>query len=224
MFLATAVMIRLLYSRFLRWAFTRFYREFAWTYDAVAAIVSRGLWQHWIVAVLPYLRGRYVLEIGSGTGYLQRALHRSKIQAVGLDVSRQMLRLARRKVARDGAQAVLLQAVGQHLPFADGQFSDVVATFPSEYILEQATLGEVWRVLEPGGQLLLIDAAQFNRRDAYTAAVDVAYRATQQIRSEDARPRLLEAQGFAVETRWLPVRDSHVQLLVATKRSELSQG
>ncbi len=216
------MMPRALYRRFLRWAFARFYREFAWTYDAVAAIVSRGLWQHWIVAVLPRLKGRYVLELGSGTGYLQRALHHAALRAVGVDASPQMLRLARRKVARAGGEAVLLQSVGQQLPFADAQFSDVVATFPAEYILEQATLREAWRVLEPDGQLLLVDAAQLNRRDAYTAAVEVAYRATQQVRTEDVRPRLLEASGFAVQEQWLAVRDSSVQLLIATKRSEES--
>ncbi len=222
LFLAECMMPRLLYIRFLRWAFARFYREFAWTYDAVAAIVSRGLWQHWIVAVLPQLEGRYVLELGIGTGYLQRALHRAQIPTVGLDASPQMLRLACRKVARAGGQPVLLRAVGQQLPFADAKFSDVVATFPAEYILQPPTLREAWRVLEPGGQLLLIDAAQFNRRDAYTAAVDVAYRATQQVRAEDVRPRLLRASGFAVREQWLAVRDSSVQLLIATKGSEES--
>ncbi len=61
-------MVKILYGRFLRWAFGRFYREFAWTYDLVAAIVSRGHWRHWIVAAVPWLQGDAVLELGSGTG------------------------------------------------------------------------------------------------------------------------------------------------------------
>ena len=45
------------YIRLLRWSFARFYREFAWTYDTVAAAVSRGLWRRWIEAVVPRLHG-----------------------------------------------------------------------------------------------------------------------------------------------------------------------
>ncbi|MDP9316094.1 MAG: class I SAM-dependent methyltransferase [Chloroflexota bacterium] len=206
-----------LYTRFLRWAFTRFYREFAWTYDVVAALVSRGLWQHWIVAVVPYLNGRSVLELGSGTGYLQRALHTQRIRAVGLDASPQMLRRARRKVEQSGSVPNLLQGRAQQLPFPAATFSDVVATFPAEYILERATLAEAWRVLEPGGRLLLIDAAQFAQQDVYSSAVELAYRATQQVRTEDARPRLLREQGFVVREEWVPVRASQVQLLIGTK-------
>ncbi|HMO60265.1 MAG TPA: hypothetical protein PKC19_23175, partial [Roseiflexaceae bacterium] len=35
------------YARLIRWSFTRFYNEFAWTYDAVAALVSAGQWHAW---------------------------------------------------------------------------------------------------------------------------------------------------------------------------------
>lgn len=212
-------MLHRIYSRFLRWAFARFYREFAWTYDAVAALVSRGLWQHWIVAAVPQLRGGRVLELGSGTGYLQRALRAVGVPAVGLDASPQMLRLARRKVARAGGVAQLIHGQAQALPFAAACFSDVVATFPAEYILEPSTLREVWRVLEPDGQLLLIDAATFTQADAYSAAVELAYRATQQVRTSDPRPGLLAAAGFEVQEQWIAVRASSVQLLRATKRS-----
>ncbi len=205
------------YTRFLRWAFTRFYREFAWTYDVVAALVSRGLWQYWIVAVVPYLHGRSVLELGSGTGYLQRALHTQGIRAVGLDVSPQMLRRARRKVEQSGSSPDLLQGRAQQLPFPAATFSDVVATFPAEYILERATLADAWRVLEPGGRLLLIDAAHFTKHDAYSSTVELAYRATQQVRTEDVRPRLLREQGFVVREERVPVRASEVQLLIGTK-------
>lgn len=207
-----------LYSRFLRWAFTRFYREFAWTYDLVAALVSRGLWPQWIVAVVPHLRGERVLELGSGTGYLQRALHQASIPAVGLDASFQMLRLARRKLAHAGGVPRLLRGYAQQLPFPATSFSDVVATFPAEYILDPATLCEVWRVLQPDGQVLLIDSAYFTQQDAYSAAVEVAYRATGQVRTNDSRPRLLQAIGFAVDEQWVDVGGSRVQILRGVKR------
>src|SRR5689334_21785273 len=78
-----------------RWAFARFYREFAWTYDTVAAAVSGGRWSAWGQAVLPELRGR-VLELGCGTGNLQQARARGGQLITGLDASSQMLAITRR--------------------------------------------------------------------------------------------------------------------------------
>lgn len=212
-------MLKRLYSNLLRWAFARFYREFAWTYDLVAASVSRGLWSRWIEAAVPQLQGKYVLELGSGTGYLQRALHHGGIPAVGLDASPYMLRRARRKIEQAGGVALLLHSYAQHLPFPNGTFSDLVATFPAEYILDPLTFAEAWRVLRPGGQIVLIDSAYFTRRDAYTAAVEAAYVATQQVRSKDPRPGLLEAAGFEVVESWVDVGASRVQILRGIKPS-----
>lgn len=214
------IMLPRLYSRFLRWAFARFYREFAWTYDTVAALVSRGLWRHWIVAVVPQMHGAAMLELGSGTGYLQRALTTAGISSVGLDASPQMLRLARRKIERAGGQAQLVHGYAEALPFPVEHFSDVVATFPAEYILDPTTLAEVRRVLQPGGQLLLVDAATFAQADAYTTAVDLAYRATQQVRTTDPRPALLTTAGFTVDVIWVPVQASQVQILRAVKQPQ----
>jgi len=202
----------------LRWSFDRFYGEFAWTYDAVAAIVSRGLWRRWIEAVVPRLHGNRVLELGSGTGYLQRALASAGYKGAGIDASPHMLRLARRKVLLSGGQPLLLRADARALPFAGASFSDVVATFPAEYILDPATHGEARRVLRSGGRFVLVDAAVFTRRDAYTTAVEAAYRATGQTRSNDPRPALLQAAGFTVAEEWVTVGASRVQMLVGTMK------
>ena len=205
------------YIHLLRWSFDHFYGEFSWTYDTVAAIVSRGLWSRWIEAVIPQLVGERVLELGSGTGYLQRALAAARVECAGVDASPQMLRLARDKVLRSGARPRLLRADARALPVADGSFSDVVATFPAEYILDPATHAEARRVLRSGGRFVLLDAALFSRRDAYSYAVEAAYRVTGQIRQDDPRPALLEAAGFAVSEQWLEVAASRVQLFVGTK-------
>jgi ubiquinone/menaquinone biosynthesis C-methylase UbiE len=206
-------MLKLAYQRLMRWAFARFYREFAFTYDTVAALVSRGLWPRWIEAAKPVLHGRYVLELGCGTGYLQRALAQSYIPAVGLDASPYMLALSRYKVERSGAVAHLVHAYAQRLPFVNETFSDVVATFPAEYILDPVTYAEAWRVLTPNGRLVLIDAAQLTHRDLYSAAVDAAYIATLQTRQIDPRPALMREAGFDVHETWAVVGNSRVQVL-----------
>ncbi len=77
--------LRKLRRDFMLWSFERLYHEFAWCYDLVAAVVSGGYWSRWINACVPFLMGDRVLEVGCGTGYLQRELERQGIPHVGLD-------------------------------------------------------------------------------------------------------------------------------------------
>lgn len=216
-----------LYARAIRWAFARFYREFAWTYDAVAAVVSGGHWREWALASLPYLRGS-VLELGCGPGHLMRALGQRPQRpfAVGLDVSPQMLARARRRLARAGLPVALARADARTLPFASAVFDSVVATFPSEYIIDPATLAEARRVLRPGGRLIVIPAAQFDASGPYQRLVDLAYRLTLQRSPLSAAPtrtspfgQALEQAGFAVEERIDPAPGGQVHVVIADRRS-----
>jgi ubiquinone/menaquinone biosynthesis C-methylase UbiE len=208
-----------LYRWLIGWAFARFYREFSWTYDAVAWLVSRGLWRAWALAALPYLHGR-VLELGCGTGFVQYALaHQRPGCAVGLDASPFMLRHTTRRLRRAGLQGRLVHAVGQAIPFRGQSFDRVLATFPSEYILHPDTLSEVRRVLAPGGQLIIVDAAQFTSEGVYERAVDAAYRVTLQasVQSPPAHVRyvkMIEQAGFTLHAYQEPVRQSIVTVLV----------
>lgn len=221
----------LFYLALVRWAFARFYREFAWTYDTVAALVSAGHWRDWALSALPELHGR-VLELGCGTGNLQVALARRTDQppAVGLDASPTMIALSRAKLARVGLPARLLHADARGLPFPPAAFDTLVATFPSEYISDPATLLEARRVLTPGGRLVVILAALFTADGLYERAVDLAYRLTlqssprQRLPSTEPLPeappdhRLAHALvevGFAVQQRWVPAPGGLVLMLTA---------
>ena len=92
---------RILYS-FLRIFFQLLYNTFAWSYDLVAAFVSLDRWNDWVRSVLPYLTGDRILEIGHGPGHLQRALAEGHPTGliVGLDLSRNMGKIAKRRLAR----------------------------------------------------------------------------------------------------------------------------
>lgn len=207
----------------LRWAFQRFYREFAWTYDVVAWLVSRGLWRHWVLAALPYVHGR-VLELGCGTGYIQHALAAQRFaHVVGLDASPQMLRRTQTRLARSHLQGRLLHAVAQQLPCASAHFHTVLATFPSEYIVHPYTLAEIHRVLVDSGRLILVDSAQFVNDGPYERMIDIAYRLTLQVpvRSTPVRDTYtsrVESAGFVIQTHWERVGPSQVLVVVATKQ------
>jgi ubiquinone/menaquinone biosynthesis C-methylase UbiE len=214
---------RILHSALTRWAFARFYHEFAWTYDTVAAAVSGGRWFAWGRAALPFAHGR-VLELGAGTGRLQRALpQRGDVsQVYGLDASAQMLAITRRGLTRDDLPVRLVRAFAQALPFSPASFDTVVATFPTEYIVDPATLAEVRRVLRRGGRLVIVLAATFGADGLYQRAVGLLYRATLQRSPRapaDPAPsrtaRRLAEHGFAAEERWVPAGGGQVHLILA---------
>jgi ubiquinone/menaquinone biosynthesis C-methylase UbiE len=145
----------------LRFSFHLLYHSFAWTYDFVAAVVSLGRWQGWVLSARPFLSGR-VLEVGFGPGHLQAALNKAGLEAFGLDESRQMSHQAARRLRNQAYPVRLTQGYAQHLPFSGNSFDSVSATFPSEYILEAQTLAEIRRVLRPGGQLVIVPSAWIN--------------------------------------------------------------
>jgi ubiquinone/menaquinone biosynthesis C-methylase UbiE len=153
----------------LRVFFDLLYHPFAFVYDLVAAIVSFGHWQEWILEVVPFIAGTRTLEIGHGPGHLHRFLLRRGLTAVAMDESAPMSRLARRRLASLSVAACssqlgstpinLVRGLAQTLPFRNGTFETILATFPAEYITDPRTLSEVRRCLSDGGRFVVLPAA-----------------------------------------------------------------
>jgi ubiquinone/menaquinone biosynthesis C-methylase UbiE len=203
------------HRRAVRWAFHHFYREFAWSYDGVAWLVSGGLWRRWTLAALPALQGR-VLELGFGTGHAQLALA-ARPAVAGLDASPQMAAIAGGRLRRAGFQPRLARGAAQALPFPGGAFDTVLATFPAEYILDPATHAEIRRVLAPGGRLVVVPVAQLDS-SPYAAFIDLIYRLTLQAPPRRAGPGPIGVQlpiaGMRFTRRWVAVGESRALVLV----------
>jgi len=93
-----------------------------------------------------------VLDVGSGPGYLIRALEEAGYEAAGLDHSEEALRLGAQHVSAE----IQLGDVCEHIPWDDGSFDGVVLHDVIEHLTEEdAALVEIRRVLRPGGLVLL---------------------------------------------------------------------
>jgi ubiquinone/menaquinone biosynthesis C-methylase UbiE len=108
--------------------------------------------------VIPQAAGR-VLEVGIGTGLNLRFYDRAKVQAlVGIDPAQQMHRLARRRSERVGLPVDLRQLTAERLPLDAASFDCVVCTYTLCSVGDPAAaLGEMRRVLRPGGRLLFAE-------------------------------------------------------------------
>ncbi len=148
-----------LITRLFQLFFYLLYEPFAWTYDFVAAAVSLGRWKRWVLCLLEDLEGSALLELGHGPGHLTRAARLAGLQVYALDRSWQMSRQAYRNHASAGLNPALVNGYAQNIPFSTSAFQQVVATFPSEYFWQPATLAEIARVLQPDGKLIVLPVA-----------------------------------------------------------------
>jgi ubiquinone/menaquinone biosynthesis C-methylase UbiE len=98
-----------------------------------------------------------VLEVGIGTGR-NLAHYPPDATITGVELSPAMLAIARKRAADLGRDVDLHQGDAQQLSFDDNSFDTVVCalslcTIPNP----QAAIGEMKRVMVPGGRLLLLD-------------------------------------------------------------------
>jgi ArsR family transcriptional regulator len=103
-----------------------------------------------------------LLDIGTGTGRLLELVALRAERALGVDMSRDMLALARARLAERGLadRAAVRQADMYRLPFADAVFDAVAMQMVLHYAEDPAAaLAEAARVLRPGGVLLIADLA-----------------------------------------------------------------
>lgn len=111
-----------------------------------------------------------LLDIGTGTGRMLELLAPRARQAIGIDRSSEMLRLARVKLERAGiAAAALRQADMYQLPIDDCAVDCVVLHQVLHYAHSPAAaLAEAGRVLRPGGRLLIVDFTAHDREELRT--------------------------------------------------------
>lgn len=146
-------------------------------------------------------RDRAMLDLGCGIGRFEAALAARMRLVVGVDISLEMLRVARQRCA-DLADASFARIAGHDLSmFADARFDLVLAADVFPYLIQsgdtvvQTQIAETARVLKPGGHLLILnlsyrDDVDADRRDvaalAHRCGLTVARSGTRDLQLWDA--------------------------------------
>ncbi len=134
----------------------RHYDRNAGSYDQLIAWIERVLFgggREWICS---QVRGE-VLEIAAGTGR-NLPFYPEGVRLTAVELSPNMLEIARRRAGDLGIQAELRVGDVQELPFPDASFDTVVATLALCTIPDdRRAVTEAARVLRPGGLLLLLE-------------------------------------------------------------------
>lgn len=165
-------------------------------------------WNEWNRENLRWLLARAepgarVLDVATGSGFTAIAFADTAREVVGVDVSQGMLAQARNNSA--GRNNVSFQeAPAERLPFPDSSFDVVTCRVAAHHFPSvPAFAGEAYRVLAPGGKLLIADTCVPDDApdlDAWQNEVELV-RDPSHVRNYSPREwrSFLESAGFTVE-------------------------
>lgn len=144
---------------------TRMFDRIAPEYDRLDHILSFNIdraWRRRTAGMVRRLHPQRVLDVATGTGDLAILMARKMPHAeiTGGDLSEGMLEVGRRKAASKGVAERIrfVTADAESLPFGEGSFDVVTAAFGVRNFQDlDAGLREMYRVLEPGGEVFILE-------------------------------------------------------------------
>ena len=161
------------------------------------------------------------LEVGVGTG-LNLPHYPQEVGLTGIDLSPEMLGIARERAASSGRVAVLREADAHRLPFGDAAFDSVVSTYSLCNIRDpRKAVVEMKRVLRAGGRLILVDHIGSSVGPIFWFQKVIEF-FSRRVDGEHMTRRPLEhvvAEGFEVQERDR-MRAGVVERLLAIKAQE----
>jgi len=132
--------------------------EEIWNWESPA---GRQRWQRRVQMLSGHLRlGMTVLEIGCGTGYFTRELTRRGADIVAIDVSPDLLEIAKAKYSAPNVRYEIQNAYS--LTYADAMFDSVVGSSILHHLEIEEALREIYRVLKPGGTVYFTEPNMLN--------------------------------------------------------------
>ena len=137
------------------------------TYDFLNHFLSLGIdniWRRNAVKKLRDISPKQILDIATGTGdFAIAALKLNPEKVTGIDISTGMLDMGREKMRKKGLdkRIELLEGDSESIQFEDNKFDAIIVAFGVRNFenLEKG-LGEMLRVLKPGGKAVILEFSQ----------------------------------------------------------------
>lgn len=119
---------------------------------------TRKAWLAWLSPALGQDKPLKILDVGTGPGFLALLFAEMGHEVTGVDLSGQMIEMAKANAASAGLVVTFQQGDAEKLPYPDGAF-DIVA---SKYLLwtlpePEKAMAEWRRVVKTGGTIMAID-------------------------------------------------------------------
>jgi demethylmenaquinone methyltransferase/2-methoxy-6-polyprenyl-1,4-benzoquinol methylase len=142
------------------------FHSVAKNYDVMNDLMSLGihrLWKHFAITLSGVRPGQRVLDLASGTGDLALSLAKQVTQegtVILADINESMLNLARERLTNQGVvnNVAYVIADAEHLPFPENEFDLITIAFGLRNVTDKmAALHNLYRVLKPGGQVLILE-------------------------------------------------------------------
>jgi SAM-dependent methyltransferase len=127
-----------------------------WAAEQVALDRQLAPLGHRVMAELDLSPGQRILDVGCGAGETTLELAAKGAEAVGVDISRPLLDVARRRAA-GAARVTFLEADAQAHAFAPASFDAIFSRFGVMFFADPAAaFGNLRRALKPGGKLAFV--------------------------------------------------------------------
>lgn len=134
--------------------------KIARTYDRLNRVMTFGFDRRWRKRAVSDLHGN-VLDVACGTGDMCVELLKRGCTVTGVDLSEEMLAIAKQKTASANFQLSAFNfqlGNAEALPFAEGEFDAVTCAFGvRNFVHLEQGLNEMLRVLKPGGRMIILE-------------------------------------------------------------------
>lgn len=145
---------------------TKMFDAISKEYDKLNRVISFGFdvkWRKRVVKIIGNSNPDSILDIATGTGDLAINLTKTKAsKIVGLDISKGMLRVGRKKIEKLQLTNTIELVFGdsENIPFENNSFDAITVAFGVRNFenLEKG-LSEIYRVLKPGGTFVVLETS-----------------------------------------------------------------
>lgn len=145
------------------------FHSVAQKYDVMNDVMSLGIhrfWKHLTIQIAAVREGMNILDLAGGTGDLTKKFS-AQVDSTGhvvlADINDSMLKVGRNKLRDNGVVGNVhyCQANAEQLPFPDNHFDLITIAFGLRNVTDKdAALRSMFRVLKPGGKLLVLEFSQ----------------------------------------------------------------